>query len=228
MMILTPVIADTSQGLEWGFGAGDRFDFTLISTENVWNDSIYLNVSSVPGIPDPLNSWTDVPEPSGGAYWANGTSMGVSALIFLGLNSIGGKIGLPIGNWTLLESLIEVELTGEEIIDTTYTWGIEWSYDINATHQGQIKGTYLKSDGYLAEYSLESWDTTSNTLVESILVIRDSLLATSNTSDASTSDSTIPEELDPNSIMDLIQANILIIGAGILIIILVIVILRKR
>lgn len=217
IVLVLPVSAATSQNLEWSISLGDRFEFTWIGdyVDDQVSEGLYLNITAMPSeaIDDPLLTWDEIPEPDIGFFWSNATDMELTALVFLGLAMIGSKIALPIGNWTLMEHLVSLELTGEEIVDTANTWGIAWDFDANATHEYRIIGTYSKVDGFLAEYSVENWDTTGNIRVESTTVNRNTIPSTG---------------LDLNSILQLIQDNILLVGAGIVILILVVVVLKKK
>ncbi len=216
MFIVNPVAAATSQGLEWGFAFGDKFDYTLTSTyEEGWGEGLYLNITAMPSaaIGDPLNTWSSIPEPSLGFWWTNGSSMGFSALIFLGIFLVGGKFAVPIGNFTHIEGLAASVLTGEEIIDEANVWGIEWSQDINATQEYRATATYSKVDGFLADYSLETWDTAENELVESIAVQRDDLPSAG---------------LDLSNITQLLMDNILYVGIGVGVLILLAIICKKK
>jgi len=214
MFMISPVAAASSQGLEWGFGAGDRFDFTLTSAVNGWSDGLYINVTSVPGIPDPLNSWAAIPQPSAGTYWAaNDTSVGIVALIFLGLFLVGSKAAVPIGNFSLLWSLVNPLLTQETQIDESNVWGIRFQDDINATHAYAVEVTYAKADGMMAEYKLETVLTSNDSVVESITVIRNNIPSPG---------------LDLSNIVQLIQDNIIIVAAGVVILILLIIVCKKK
>ncbi|MDF1540856.1 MAG: hypothetical protein P1Q69_18305, partial [Candidatus Thorarchaeota archaeon] len=201
MFMVTPVAAATSQGLEWGFVIADRFDYTLTNTEDDFSEDIYLNVTGMPAlaIPDPIGAWSAIPEPSIGFWWANGTSMGLYVLLFIGIIAVGSKIAVPIGNFTHLQSLVQPVITGETIIDTSNTWGIEWSQDSTATEKFVITITYAKVDGFLAEYSMETKSTLNSSVLESLSVERDSIPSPG---------------LPTGDILQLIQDNILYIAIG--------------
>ncbi len=177
MFMVSPVAAATSQGLEWGIHTGDRFDFTLRSSETGLNEQIYLNITSMPAtaIPDPLTSWGSIPDPDVGAYWANGTSMGLYILVFLGLLSTGGKIAVPVGNFSLLTNLLAPELIGEDFINDASVWGVELVHELNSTHEGHIRVTYSKSDGFLAEYILTMVVSATDEVVQELSARRNNL-----------------------------------------------------
>lgn len=214
MFLVSPVAAATSQGLEWGVASGDRFDFTMSSTdEDVPSEDIYLNITDMPAlaIPDPLDDWNAIPEPDIGFWWENGTSMGLSTLIFLGIYFVGAKFALPVGNFTLLQSLLAPELTGEDITSAGGLWTVEWSMDTTATEEAKITAAYSTSDGFLAEYKIETWSTLNDTLLESIEVTR----------------ATIPGG-GVDDILQLLEDNILYVGIGVAVIVIIGLVVCKR
>ncbi len=176
MFMVTPVAAATSQGLEWGFATGDRFDYSLTSSDGMSED-FYLNVTDMPAlaIPDPMNTWSSMPGPDVGFWWANGTSMGLYVLLFLGIIAVGSKIAVPIGNFTHLQSLIAPIISGESYINTAQTWGLEWSQDATPTEEFAISVTYAKGDGFLAKYAVETRSTLNSSVLESLTAERLSL-----------------------------------------------------
>ncbi|MFO7836530.1 MAG: hypothetical protein R6V83_07745 [Candidatus Thorarchaeota archaeon] len=216
MFLVSPVAAATSQGLEWEVGNGDRFDFTMTATEeDVPSEDIYINITDTASdaIPDPLENWGDIPEHSHGFWWSNGTTMGMSTLIFLGVFFVGGKFSVPLGNFTLLESLIKPELSGEEIIDEGNLWGVEWSQEETTTEDFRITATYSKSDGFLAEYKLETVSTLNDTVLDSIEVIRKDLPAGGGGLD---------------DIIQLVEDNILYVGIGIVVLVVLVMACTRR
>ncbi|TFG13841.1 hypothetical protein EU537_05115 [Candidatus Thorarchaeota archaeon] len=214
MFMVSPVAAATSQGLEWGVQFGDRFDFTMTSTdEDVPSEGLYVNITDMPAlaIPDPLTDWNAIPQPDIDFWWQNGTSMGITALIFIGIFFVGGKFTLPIGNFTLLENLLAPELTGEDINTAGGLWTVEWSMDTTATEEAKITAAYSTSDGFLADYRIETWSTLNDTLLESIEVTRE----------------TIPGGgLD--DILQLLEDNILYVGIGVAAIVIIGLVVCKR
>lgn len=215
MFMVSPVAAATSQGLEWGFVIADSFDYTLTGTEGNLSEDIYLNVTGMPAlaIPDPISTWNSIPDPNIGFWWANGTSMGFYVLLFFGIVAVGGKIAVPIGNFTHLASLVAPVITGETIIDTSNTWGVEWSEDTTPTEEFVITVTYAKADGFLAEYSLETRSTLNSSLLDSLSVERDSIPSPG---------------LPTGDILQLLQDNILYIAIGIGVLVVLAVVCKKR
>lgn len=215
MFLMQPVAAATSQGLEWGFASGARFDFTMSSTEDDFTEAMYMNITAMPAlaIPDPLTSWTSIPMPTVGMWWANGTTIGLYVLLFFGLITVGSRLAVPIGNYSLLESLITPILTGEDIINTANTWGVTWGEEENATHEYLITGTFAKADGFLAEYKIETLLSSTQQVLESITVIRNNIPSGG---------------LDLDYILDWIQNNLIIVGAAVVIVILLAVVCKKK
>ncbi len=214
MFLVTPVAAATSQGLEWGVQTGSEFDFTLtISGTSEMTEDMFMNITDMPAaaIPDPLTSWGAIPEPDIGAYWANGTDIGLYALLFIGLLALGSRMVVPVGNFTLLSDLIAVELTGEDIKETSTTWGIEWSVDKNATHEYKYSAYYSKTDGFLTDYRMELLESASSNVVESVAFTRKGL----------------PGGFDLN-LPPIIQDNLLYIGIGVGVLVILAVVCRKR
>ncbi|MHA1771565.1 MAG: hypothetical protein ACTSXS_08295 [Candidatus Thorarchaeota archaeon] len=215
MFLVSPVAAATSQGLEWGFAKGDKWDFTLkVSSEKI-DEQIYANITNMPvlAIPDPLTSWDNIPFPTVGMYWANGTDIGLMALLFIGLVAVGSRMTVPIGNYTLLTELVSTKLTGETMIDTATEWGITWKVSTNSTHEQRITATYLKTDGFLAQYKWEQVISASNTVVDSISVIRNNLPSGG---------------FDFSNITQLLKDNILYVGAGVAVLVILAIVCKKR
>lgn len=214
IFMISPIAAATSQGLEWGFVNGDRFDFTLASPEDGFSEQMYMNITDMPAaaIPDPLTDWFNIPDPSIGMWWENGTSLGIYSFMFIGLLAVGSKIAVPIGNYTLLWDLVNVELTGETLEESSNVWGLKWTEAINSTHEFSITATYAKADGFLAEYKWETVLTSNGAVEEAFTVIRNN----------------IPSGLDANYILQLIQENMLLVGAGVVILVLLVVVCKKK
>ncbi|MHA1903134.1 MAG: hypothetical protein ACXADL_03435 [Candidatus Thorarchaeota archaeon] len=214
LFVATPVEAATSQGFEWGVALGSQFEYTLTGEEggDIVNEAIYINVTDVPvlAIPDPLNTWSSIPDFDVGFWWANGTSMGLYTLIFIGLIAVGSKLVLPIGNWTHLQSLLASELTGETITPGANVWTVVWSEDTTATEEFRITASYAIADGFLAEYKLETWGSANNTLLDSFHVTRDVI---------------------PSGGVDIVQFltdNILYVAIGIGIVVVLAIVCKKR
>ena len=217
MFLVSPVAAATSQGLEWGVALGDSFTFTMTNSEDGISEGIYLNITGTAtlAIPDPLTDWGNIPSDTDiGFWWANGTSMGFYVLVFLGLMATGANIVVPTGNWTVLSSLISSALTDETLTDTSSLWGVVWADAINSTHEYRITAHYSKADGFLAEYKMETAVSATDAVVESFTVIRD--------------DIPIGPGGGVGDIVQLLTDNILYIGIGVVVLLLVAILIKKK
>ncbi len=210
IFLITPVTAATSQGLEWGISVGDQFNFQMSiseidSEDEDVNEGIYMEVESRDTIPNVLTDWADMPDIDIDLAWTNGTSMGFSALIFLFIGATGGKIAVPIGNFTLLTELLLDTYENLTVSENSAYWEVVAEYEyLNQT--GTVTTSYLKEDGFLAKYIVSIANQTHT--VADLSVIRDGL---------------------PSEIMVLLQDNILIIGGGIaVIVILGLVVCKKK
>jgi hypothetical protein len=201
---MTPVVAATDQGLEWGVQNGDRFDFNMHEDSDgvVTNEALYMIVDSRPSIANGISNWAAVPGVDIDVFWANGSSMGFSALIFLGIYFVDGEFCFPVGNWTLL-----TELRGSDpdaaLTDSIFFWGFSWRGTFfDPELQVQIGVDYLKSDGFLAHYTVETVNQTSQETIYTASITRQGLF---------------------------LQNNILLIGGGVvLVLILAIVCIKKK
>ena len=203
-LLMNPVAAATDQGLEWGVQNGDRFDYNMheSSDEHVVDEALYMTVTSRPLIANGISNWASVPGVDIDIFWANGSSMGFSALIFLGIFFVESEFCFPIGNWTLL-----TELRGSdpdaEITDSIFFWGFSWRGTfLDPELQVQIGVDYLKSDGFLAHYTVETVNQTSQETIYTASITRQGLF---------------------------LQDNILLIGGGVvLVLVLAIVCMKKK
>ncbi|TFG05251.1 hypothetical protein EU538_11555 [Candidatus Thorarchaeota archaeon] len=214
MFLISPVTAATSQGLEWGVDDGDQFNSQLhleTSDNQTVDEGVYMEITSTPTIPNIVTEWNDLPVLGVDLAWTNGTPMGFSALLFSLIVAGGGRIGVPTGNWTLLSELIDDwwhdsifapdELT---VIDNYYYWGVD-AYEEQGDTETSVRLLYLKEDGFLAKYEVESTQDSDTTI---ITAIRDGL---------------------PSDIQVLVMDNILLIGGGLaVIVILGAVVCKKR
>lgn len=217
MFLVSPVAAATSQGLEWGVVVGDTFEFTMESSEDDMSEDIYLNITGAAtlAIPDPLTDWNDIPDDLDiGFWWANGTSMGFYVLVFLGLISTGAMIAVPIGNWTVMTTLIASEVTGETITDTSNLWGVVFVDEYNSTHENRITAHFAKADGFLAEYKLETAISATNAIISSFTVIRDNIPA--------------GPILPGGDILQLLQDNILYVAIGVGVLLIIVILCKKK
>ncbi|RDE11977.1 MAG: hypothetical protein C4K47_09100 [Candidatus Thorarchaeota archaeon] len=210
VFFVSPVAAATNQGLEWAVASGDAFNFHLTSTgvtNMSLNEALYMNITSaMPAIPNSMTTWAEVPYPDVGWWWSsNGTTIGLYGLLFLGLLALGTPFVLPTGNFTLLGNLIKTYVmwnsTTTHYANSTLYWGLTYS-DTEDDETNTLQVSYLKSDGVLARYVIGSSNSTSHETV-SVSFIRDNLPA---------------EGFD---IIGFIQQNMLLVGAGVLVIVII-------
>ena len=113
---ISSVAAANNQGLEWGIGVGDRFDYDFdVSYQNstldlVLTGEMYVIVNSLGDISDDVTSLPNIPIgslyiDSFTTYWSNGTVMDDfwKSISFMG----SPFLTYPIGNWTLMTELFE-------------------------------------------------------------------------------------------------------------------------
>lgn len=207
---VTPVMAATSQGLVWGIDDGDQFNFQMTLTgaeqEEDVNEGIYMEVLDTETIPNVLTTWDDMPEVDLDILWENGTSMGFAVLIFLGIAATGERLAVPTGNYTLLTELLLDKYSNLTMSENSAYWEMTATYENELLNQtGSVAVSYLKEDGFLARYSITLANETHT--LSDISVIRDGL---------------------PSDIIVLLQDNILIIGGGIAVIVILGAVVCKR
>ena len=173
LLPVVPVIAQTDQGLEWGFTYDDEIHFMmhLNGTGFQIDEEIYLvSNDTLPTIPDSMDNWTDIPYTIMYAYYANGTQLGIEILSFVAMYNAY----LPIGNWTFLTTLAQ---TTHDVKNFTldpedpHFWGYSWEDDdwvlsgegwtIWSNYTLKVHVDYLKNDGFLANYSVDAYNTTT-------------------------------------------------------------------
>ena len=218
MFLISPVAAATSQGLEWGITTGFHAEYTLTATKDTTlgvpdlNEGMYLNVTGMPSaaIPDPLDDWNNIPTGfTDQFYWDNDTSIGLWGFIFLGLTAVGYRFFLPTGNWDLLKTLLASELTGEEITSDVSEWQVVWSQDQSPTEQLRITAAYSKDDGALSDYSIEVVSTLNSSVLGQLQVERNT-------------------EPGGSEIIQFLMDNILYVGIGVGIIVIIGVLVLSR
>ncbi|MFX1603047.1 MAG: hypothetical protein ACFFCK_06130 [Promethearchaeota archaeon] len=166
-----PVAAQTNQGFEWGFEWTDEFHFDMYLEGDgmLIDEEIYFQLNeTLPTIPDSMDNWTDIPWVTVNAYYANGTKMGIEVILFLATHNMH----VPIGNWPVLTSLYQSTLSVENLTmdpENSNFWGYsweddDWSYGWIHASEGltlEVHVDYLKADGFLAHYSVESYNTST-------------------------------------------------------------------
>ncbi len=201
MFLISPVAAATSQGLEWNIDVGDQWNFDLTSvTDGVTEMDEVLYFESTGGlttIPNILTDWVSLPEPSFDVEWANGTSLGWSALIFLFYMVAVDRWAVPIGNYTLLGELYEDHVFYNGTIYETSSY---WGMDVDYLGELDVHVDFLKDDGFLAHWTVATENGT-------LSMVRQGL---------------------PSDIIGLITDNILYIGVGVGVLILLAIVCKKK
>lgn len=214
MLLAGTVSAATSQGLEWGIVVGDQWNFDITSTEEgvvELDEVIYVEILTRPTIPNIITTLSEVPAPTFDMTWANGTSLGWSALIFIFLFIASPAVVFPIGNYTLLAELYNADVFYN---GTVYDSGGYWGVDLNDFEllggSSDIHVDYLKEDGVLAHWTVTNTNTTTSEEVGSLTMIR--------------------QGLPSFNILDFIQENILLVGIGVGVIVILgaVVCMRKK
>ena len=207
MFVVSPVAAATNQGLSWGVIVGDAFNYQLTiggtGTVTSMNEGFYMNVTGTDPVPNSITDWTQIPDISVGLWWTNGTTMGWFALVFIGFVYLGTGLVLPAGNWTLLAQVVKTYVmwnTSTTFVNSSLYWGLSLTLPMSGL-SGVIQASYLKSDGVLARYSIVGTNQTSHVVQSSISVVRAGLPT---------------EGFD---IVGFLQQNILYVGAGVAVIV---------
>jgi hypothetical protein len=173
LICAVPVSAQTDQGFEWGFAYDDEFHFMmhLEGDGMLIDEEIYIHLNDTPpAIPDSMDNWTDIPYTGIWAYYANGTQLGIEILTFIAMYNAH----LPIGNWALLSTLAQTTHKVENFTldpEDPFFWGYSWEDDdwnlsvdgftIYSRYTINVHVEYLKTDGFLTQYYLDSYNTTT-------------------------------------------------------------------
>jgi hypothetical protein len=214
LCVVVPAAGDSLQGLKWGFNPGDKFDYqltmSLTSPTFALSESLYAQVGSTGAIPGTVNLWSQIPIVNADWKWTNGTSIPILLwLYFLPLASFGGYLGVPVGNWSLLTRLVD-KIPLWNINTTMVENSAYWGMSLTTRASGKttlLETSYLKYDGMIARYHWVQTDDTTHAKDGEISLVRQGL---------------------PNDFVVLIQDNALFIGMGIIILVLLAVILRRR
>ncbi len=172
-LIIPQSFALTSQGFFYRVEDGDRFYFTLDSSDegvSAPTEIIYIEImdSSV-SIPDPVTHLGDFSYLDVDINYENGSSIGLLALYFLFLS----QLEYPVGNWSLISTLAETDLEDVlffearniAILNSEDRWG--YSYKTNSSNDTEhlVTAKYSKFDGILHYYNFEYWNTTTEELI---------------------------------------------------------------
>jgi len=214
MFLISPVAAATSQGLEWGVALNDEFTYqfkVIEEGETILNEGVNVTVdANPPTIFDPLTDWSLLSGVDISIVYTNGTLLGFETLYLLGILLAGGHFVVPIGNFTLLSELLMDSFFWTENT-TLVNDGSRWGISTTGTEDDMIMTAhvnYLKADGFLARYTLEARNITSN-IRSSVSFIRDGL---------------------GFDIIGFVQDNILMVGIGVGVVVILgaVVCLRRR
>jgi len=214
MFLISPVAAATSEGLEWGIALNDEFTFQMVFVDEgnqTLNEGINVTIAEAPpAISDPLTNLTDIDTFNLTMTFYNGTELGLFGILFLGLYEVGSHFAYPIGNFSLLTKLAMAESwwnSNYTIINNAQVWGIKLS-ETSGDAQATITAEYLKADGFCSSYTLQSTNTTDS-VVSSVSFTR--------TTPGSGFD-----------IVGFVTDNALYIGIGVIIILLLIILVKRR
>jgi hypothetical protein len=201
MLLAGTVSAATSQGLEWGVAVGDQWNFDITTTNEGaagLDEVIYMEVLTRPTIPNVVSVLDDIPDLGLNITWANGTTLGWSALIFIFLAVASPFFATPIGNYSLLA---ELYATDSFYNGTIYDQSGYWGFNLNdfelipSNSSTDIHVDFLKQDGMLAHWTVTTTNTTSSTEMATLTMIR--------------------QGLPSFNIMDFLQDNLLLVGIGV-------------
>lgn len=179
----TPTDAATAQGFEWGITEPYIYNMDMLIQVNEtavydWlypvNESIYLNITDTPTIPEAIDEWGDIISPTVYGHWANGSGLSLSWVFNQALDVI-----VPVGNFSLLSTLAE-ELTSvgpsaaepDVFIDNFFLWGCRYSVDL-APERWDVEITFYKRRGLLVNYTVDVWDASAAEYLGNISVVCD-------------------------------------------------------
>ena len=145
------VAAVNDSGLEWGIEEGDTLHFTITYADYNYSmsvESIYMDVTDVPTIPDHIDNMSALIPATGILYFDNGSKVNDP------IQTIGGMAAaMPIGNWSYLTSLVEdyTFTAGSIEVHENYT---HWGYEMTAAGADSQFYVY-KVDGSVAYLYME-------------------------------------------------------------------------
>jgi hypothetical protein len=170
LLAVPTIVTAGNQGLSWAVPIGETRDFHLyrerdsaILGHSLIDETVTLNITEHPGIPDDITAWQSyddyvgIPEIERVGYWENGTAMGQWAYLII------TPVLLPVGNWTLVDSLLDDYLSGiqagysAEIFNDVERIGFRYSGAI--TDYSEIREAWWsKTDGMLIHYRWYEYD----------------------------------------------------------------------
>jgi hypothetical protein len=177
--VLPTTEAITSQGFFYRVEDGDRlyYSFEVMEQgEPGIDEIIYIEVeNSSKVIPDPVTQLSEFDYLDVGVSYANGTSIGLLALLFIYLP----HLEYPVGNWELIDSLAVSDL--EYILPpdahdislslTELYWGLSYTTNDSDT-QTDIWADYHRFDGFFFRYHVEHWNTTTSEIISEFTMDR--------------------------------------------------------
>lgn len=202
------------QGFKWAVTSGDKVNahWTCSSTGFAVNfdESMYMQMPNPDPISTTVNQWSDIPIVTPELKWSNGSTVFILFyLLFGGLLPFGARFVVPIGNWSLLTILVDKipgwNINTTMVVNSAY-WGMTLTYlSSGMTYYQRV--LYLKSDGVLARYDWTITDSTTHVTIDSVSLVRDNL---------------------PSDIIVALQDNILYIGIGVAILVLLVLACKRR
>ncbi|MFW9974112.1 MAG: hypothetical protein ACFFDQ_02440 [Candidatus Thorarchaeota archaeon] len=223
-MNLGSVEAATSQGFEWGIDVGDRIDYQIsysqptIVTDPAGTYVFYVNVTTLPTIPDPATLHWDIS--IGGSsvqfFYTNGTEL---------FNMAWGAYA--IGNWSLASELYETTHTDDMTSETTTDWTTSRSIPYGGDQTMTTEMRFSKTDGAMNYYNSTITNNADGLVASFVRITRsgynpgtDSTTVTTSTSTTTSTTGTNVGTIDPTLLITL--------GAGGAVLIIVILFLKKR
>ncbi|TFF84692.1 hypothetical protein EU524_00580, partial [Candidatus Thorarchaeota archaeon] len=134
MFLTAPVMAASSEGLDWGVEVDDEFTYRFVINDpdmnETFDEGVNVTVETVPSMPADVPIWDDIPEVQLDIVYTNGTEVGLELLVLLGIMFAGGLFVVPIGNFTHLGLLLNDTMFWDEnstLVNTASEWGAEYS-----------------------------------------------------------------------------------------------------
>jgi len=153
-LIVTPCFTSHSQGFEWKYGEGVRYDFRETfyrgdneTTELIYDWTFYLITPNYTEFDDPLATGY-VPARPALTYWPNGTEIQNGRLTF----------AVPVGNWSILSIIIE-SMSNDNVTYSAFESNDMWGYEEQRSTDISsylYREEFSKSNGVLTKFTYES------------------------------------------------------------------------
>jgi hypothetical protein len=153
-LMVIPCSATQSQGLEWKYGEGTRYDFHETYYQGVnetleltYDWTYYLIAPDCSEIADPLDPSQGIPVRRAVTYWPNGTEMRRSGPV---------SFAVPVGNWSLLSMIVENmsdPSSSFSAFQSDGIWGCEQQISVDFS-TGIYSWEYSKSDGVIVRHTV--------------------------------------------------------------------------